>query len=405
MRTRRTVGPNTTMTQQWNCYPAGQPRTYYGPETVNLTQVFKQISDDPKRRWTRLMDGSSVLSFKPCRSESWIVVPRSSKATVLVADANPDVYCDMFLMREFLHGQFLPPYTEDLGHWFAGRMASYCLGPFHDFQTRWDQCKPTMETRTNLSVFLAELTDIRRMFDLLPRAKDVWRNKTELAKYVNGLHLNYNFGWKPFISDLMNALDALSTLNERLEDFVQKAGKDISAQKGSKDIEHTHETSWVLPFNSDWKLSEIVSGTERLRSTFRFSYDLPRIPGNSMYWRAVLDSLGFKLAPSVIWQKLPFSFIVDWMVNLTAYLQAHEDSWIQPEIFLQETCSTSRYTVSAEWYLERTTLAHEKFFLATGEMQLFQRINRMPTHISGLSYGDLDADKIRLLVSLGLSFL
>jgi hypothetical protein len=52
----------------------------------------------------------------------------------------------------------------------------------------------------------------------------------------------------------------------------------------------------------------------------RYSYTLPRLDSVLENVYAYLDVLGVRLDPSIVWNAIPFSFVVDWVVDVSTFL-------------------------------------------------------------------------------------
>jgi hypothetical protein len=52
----------------------------------------------------------------------------------------------------------------------------------------------------------------------------------------------------------------------------------------------------------------------------RYSYTLPKMDSEHELVLAYLDTLGVRLDPSIVWNAVRFSFIVDWVVDVSSFL-------------------------------------------------------------------------------------
>lgn len=280
----------------------------------------------------------------------------------------------------------------------------------------WDSIMPTMQTRANLFVFLAELRDVVRMFKLIPikhlrvrsrlakglkefssydkPVKD-WRSA---LKYGNDLHLNYNFGWKPFLRDVINTFEGVSSFDGRLQKFVARQNMDLSRKRSTQPTTTPLNKTWTL-YDPHWR-AEITGEVESRYSCFaRYAYVIPQMSEGELRWRSMLDTLGLRASPKNIWAIIPWSFVIDWFVNVSNALDTLDDGWVRPEISVSEAYFSWSWKYSATLRLypqSGWTGAGSKVADIVGTRYL--RTLGVPDFT--VKTPDLDADKIRLLASL-----
>lgn len=270
---------------------------------------------------------------------------------------------------------------------------------------RWSMVKPGLTTRANMAVFLYELRDLKRMFEVIPvrhlsrNWKDIFAYKMSgksAAKYVNDLHLNYNFGWKPFLSDIVSFWKAYNSFYTRLARFISDANSDVRRSCRDPLVSVDISTEIPLIYNT-WRLKYRISGSIIRSSTFQFSYVLPSYDYDEMRWRGWLDSMGLTLSIGNVWRVIPWSFVVDWFVNVSKYLDQYTSDWIQPWINFVQACSSQKVelTVDASVYLPSTGAT-----LDVGSLRYTQYSRTVGLPNISVKTDDLDADKIRLLTSL-----
>lgn len=265
---------------------------------------------------------------------------------------------------------------------------------------RFNRVKPTMNSRANLAVFLYELRDIKRMFELLPkkhlldkrgkRFKD-WRSA---LKYANGQHLNYAFGWRPFLNDVKNTFRGLSTFEERLSKFVNQANTDLRRHASDQS-----ESSGSYVWNGGaWEATLSWSFTAKHTSTFWMNYSVPNYSERELRVRAYLDTLGLQINLANIWAVIPWSFVVDWFVGVGKYLDAYSVDWLEPWINLLQASSSVKCEGTANVTLRYTGYSNPP--LKVGDFQFKAYHRRLGTPGNEVLFGDLNPDKIRLLASL-----
>jgi hypothetical protein len=162
--------------------------------------------------------------------------------------------------------------------------------------------------------------------------------KVGIAKALNDAYLEWTFGWNPLVSDIAKAYVGLQTRNDRmaLVPISVSAHEDYSA---------TDDTEIVPlgPSNLSVQFSRKVKSTytERIKGAIRNNLVNGQQP--------VADIL--QLAPRnfipTVWDLLPYSFIVDYFLNIGNILQAYSMNFsdVAWGNFTTRTLTTSDYAV------------------------------------------------------------
>lgn len=405
------------------CNGALRPWGLTGVRTCSLEGG--SITDYPGS--TRFAQCASVRrpTMKPCDHTKWRFAPSTSSVSLQYYNCGsvrtlevPYPYPDTDTAIDVVNAASLYYYT-DIGATAdpAPALLSSCVATansIHDptsHYARWIKAKPSMASRANLSVFLYELRDIKRMFDILPGKHFSVANWREVIKYGNDLHLNWNFGWRPFLTDLYKVGQGLRTFETRLYKFIGDANKSLVRHAQDPVIEGTNvpDRNSMVYWNSSvdgnfyWRHRSVWKAI--YRSTFHFTYSLPAMSFDSLRWRAYLDTIGLAATPANIWAVIPWSFVLDWFVNVGEYLERYSSDWIEPWIIYCQACTSMKIEVTRtseirhllSYYagrrppqvIEIGALAYSHYTRSVGLPQT-----------TWTNRGTLDADKIRLLASL-----
>lgn len=141
----------------------------------------------------------------------------------------------------------------------------------------------------------------------LPESSDIrkaWESvyKTPPSKRLANHWLEYNFGWKPLLSDVKEAAETLAS--HVLEENYKE---DATA---SATIKRTVE--WKPPANS---LDPTVRFDYKATYRYKIKYRLDQ------YWRAAMAQTGIDNPALVAWELLPYSFVIDWFLPVGDYLK------------------------------------------------------------------------------------
>lgn len=257
----------------------------------------------------------------------------------------------------------------------------------------WDKIRPQIEPKINLLVFLAELDELPKLAkSLLGKIHSLNYAGDELLELIHGSNglkvcaksnlkalaevtftrrkvaanwLELNFALLPLANDLIGLINACTGLADKL----------ASLRKGEGKIHHVHAsvTENANPekerlmgasctyCGSNCTYSAITSsergayldvqypgGVEtRVTCTIRYRYSLPEWV-DTFIGRvdALLQALGCSLSPAVLWELIPFSFVIDWILPVGSLLaRARLDPFpVKTEIL--DFCASKRVTTS-----------------------------------------------------------
>lgn len=155
-----------------------------------------------------------------------------------------------------------------------------------------------IERRANQLLTLCRAI-VRRDFPAIARTLGVPRKQLKRLKAKKGadLFLELHFGWEPLIGDIGTAVDILqSPLADRL---VKARGKRIKL-----DVQYSAGTSPKV--------------TSRIQGFCQSSCSATVMVSNPNLYKA--NELGFVNPASVAWELVPFSFVVDWFLPVSGFL-------------------------------------------------------------------------------------
>lgn len=198
-----------------------------------------------------------------------------------------------------------------------------------------DALIPAFRAAVETASFIAELKDFRNLVSLFARAGDRISNLvSEVPKWIGvykkgrvkyfdptigvaNLQLTANLSVKPLVNDLCKIHDALGGMREHLAKF--------NAQGQLVNRHHytgTQDSSWVLKSSSYENDSYRVEEYEKQFLTFHAAGDLTyrHVVDNDL--DLFLQHYGLRLTPSVIWNLIPFSFVVDYFANVGKMMES-----------------------------------------------------------------------------------
>jgi len=192
----------------------------------------------------------------------------------------------------------------------------------------WNKFRPT-KPRGDLGQWFGELRDLpKNPFD--PRL---------LKKRLTGLrdagsqYLNYVFGWKPFVKDLIKVYETSKRMHNilrflrRNNNVWRRAGGTIKNEFATEALTggniSTPVLSTYLYYDSSYSksvLTKIVRDTVWFKAKWKyhiaetdFLIDDPKDIWGSRLLRKLY---GFELTPALAWELIPFTWLQDWFINI-----------------------------------------------------------------------------------------
>lgn len=295
---------------------------------VDMSQLSKE---ERKRCYKLIQDAFNKKVFKPVKHDiiSWsIVVPgdiyqysgryirvEAGKYRWTMAAGNWPTDANILAMNAILN-DFTPPVPlsvtpRELRAGFAR------LRPDSDDQL----------SGFSLPNFILELKDLKSVV----RLKDISGNYVD---DVGGKFVGVNFGVLPFMDDInraMNMMDSIDKYLDRWNDFALK-GQIIDLHTtlwnfsaGDHKDHHYESNPWI----HDLKGYQNITSIAKLHMYIR-----PLRVTSSQRFKQKLRSLGLTKPLGVAWEALPFSWLVDYFLNIQALIAQFEkeDSLFQFEV-------------------------------------------------------------------------
>lgn len=273
----------------------------------------------------------------------------------------------------------------------------------------WNKYKPG-KPGADLSVFLAELRDLPRMFRVrLRRFKD-----------LGSQYLNYQFGWKPFVNDLCKFFNQTQRLANRLRFLRNNNGKWV--RRGGPVSNSTNSWTEEVPFGilpvltssfypSPSLPKAVLRWTDSKQTWFEasFRFWIPNIEDPEWIADVSRRLYGLNLSPEVVWELIPWSWLIDWFTNVGdimsnlsessaaenlvakyAYVMTHSRLRVEVDqtfVYKRIVSPTLLQTVTCKTYVE-----HERK----------QRVEASPYGFD-LSWPDFTARQLAILAALGIT--
>jgi hypothetical protein len=246
------------------------------------------------------------------------------------------------------------------------------------------------ELRPDLTVaqvpnFLLDVEDIRRLYQ-------IWHKNTSVAKNLAGLRLNWKFGVKPLIGDLQAIVEAISSTREKIAAFEKSLNQLFHRSKVMLEDSQTLTGTNLFTSETNTTWSAELHRQVTAHIVYR-PMKLPQIGALYKVLGGLLDSLGFELNPRIVWDAIPFSFVLDWFFDVGSFLGQYKLDTLELPIAYVDSYLQYKQTLKFESSTQITYGRTEfKPWIRSGgwttEETYFQRMPILPDFatISGLGW-------------------
>lgn len=216
---------------------------------------------------------------------------------------------------------------------------------------------PYIKEQLSLVNSLIELKDFKSLPNTIRSLVDFTRKffkRTGRKTLKDGVRLSADsylqdkFNIEPLISDIMGIYNSLVGLEKRINDLLSRAGRpqtrhyafrwvefpNVVDELGSPYVVYGTQNSefTVGPAVTYRKVRNVRYAPSTFHAEIEYNFNYTRYQVEHARLLATLDGLGVKLNPSIIWNAIPWSFVVDWVLRVGDYLDNFQVSNMEPQI-------------------------------------------------------------------------
>jgi len=359
--TRTVIEPSTTSTTVYSGAVVGHPEwvhnLYY--TTLPKRTLFEEItpnSEGSHSSW-KTFEHYKVSTGPPAKmsglwdySTLWINKP--------VVYCHTDPYFGQLAVNYGESGcetLGLPPFYSKI----AGS------GSFIPLPVKLEELK-AMSLRTMLPAIKAELSLLNSVFELkdfktLPRTllkmKDLmerlgsrFKKDASLMRMLRGGadgYLQAQFNILPLLSDISGLRAALSRSERRINDLVNRSGRPQRRHFAYNWVEYTdsYERKGVnatirplvgpeVSHNRTQLYADryVYNSSSIFHAEVEFNFNFTQYQLEHARALALLDAVGVNFNPAIIWNAIPWSFVVDWVAGVGRWLSQFTIAQMEPKI-------------------------------------------------------------------------
>jgi len=225
--------------------------------------------------------------------------------------------------------------------------------------------------KTSLSLF----RDIKfgRVWETLARKTQTRKTFREMLQTAADSYLQYKFNIAPLISDIEGIRDTLSGVNKHLNKCLTSAGlpvidrysydwqelESIPPEIGDRSDVESCIPRWDPPFST-------LTTVRPIREVFRaptvyhaqMRYTTTYTPLQRLFATelGVLDGIGLNFNAAIIWNAIPWSFVIDWFLGVQDLLDRYSVGFMDPEIVVLQYM----WSIKRKELIGQTLLVQEK---------------------------------------------
>jgi hypothetical protein len=214
---------------------------------------------------------------------------------------------------------------------------------------------------------LQRISELQKKFvvDLLPRKRKADTLRRILRRIVNrggassdaALQLQFNI--LPLLKDIASLQRSLVDTQKDVNKLLSNEGKrrksriEISLQgllNGRDD--HSLPVGWTSQYGTtpDYMIG-LARAHRKVRYTvsrcvgeMEYSYTLSEWQRENAAINGLLDAIGVNLNPAILWNAIPWSFVVDWVLGVSQYLNRFSIPALHPTTVIHRWCFSIMFT-------------------------------------------------------------
>jgi hypothetical protein len=219
-------------------------------------------------------------------------------------------------------------------------------------------------------------------------------------------YLQTQFNILPMLSDIVAVRRAIADTRNQLRQLVSRAGKPQKRHYKvilSDDyVDKLEKTNGAIPDGYVRKrmlAQRAVSYvTREFNATMEYSYSLPSWTNEDSLMEALLDRMGVNLNPRIIWNAIPWSFVVDWVIGVGRWLDQFKERNIEPTLYIRGAC----YSVKVVRFITTAVGFDSTDPCATIEESAYKR-ELIPSLYNSLLASGLNAKEFSLAAALAVT--
>jgi hypothetical protein len=226
-------------------------------------------------------------------------------------------------------------------------------------QTAHNVLLPQVKAELSILNSVYELKDFKSLPSIIQRIGKIpvrgRRALRELSRQGAGGFLFSEFAVRPLLSDIAKLRSAILRTQKRINDLVTRNGRvqrrhfqcRLPDQTGITDTSSfhlvnagpTHELYRSAEgLNIRWRNSRaVLSDSYKFHVEMEYNYNYTSYQTAHAQLLGYLDALGINLNPQIIWNAIPWSFVIDWVFGINRWLGQFKVTNMDPQINIRRS--------------------------------------------------------------------
>lgn len=173
---------------------------------------------------------------------------------------------------------------------------------------------------------------------------------SSLSRLMASSYLQWKFAVAPLISDIQSTWAAISNTEKKLRKLLDGAEKvrighfSVSFKEYDNDVVidgpaiNEFRDTGVSGSRRIWAMStrEIAYQPSKFHVEIEYSYVFLDLQVAHSRLLAYLDAFGVNINPAIIWNAIPFTFLLDWVIGVSRFLDSLKAGWMDPVVFIHQ---------------------------------------------------------------------
>jgi len=232
-------------------------------------------------------------------------------------------------------------------------------------QLAMSKMMPLIKSELSLINSVIELKDATSLVKSIQGAlkaillnKSLSRNGRTLSNmYRSGAdgYLQAKFNILPFLSDISGLQAALSRTEKRINDLVARSGRTQRKHFAFHWAEYINVSDQSSVYNilvearPTFLTRQVIHEPTTFHSEIEYNFNYAQYDVVHARLLATLDALGVRPDPSIIWNAIPFSFIVDWVFGVSRFLEQFGGFNMEPKINIHRYLWSVKRSRRCQW--------------------------------------------------------
>lgn len=193
---------------------------------------------------------------------------------------------------------------------------------------------PTRVSKFSAEMLLAKKTPLKQTA------------KNTLGRTAGGF-LQWKFAIAPLLSDIAAIQAAIALYQKRMSDMVTRAGRvrrrhfAFKWRELPEYINERDNTQWFPVFDPSGHFTpesryvsvrQVFSEPSEFHAEIEYCYNFTRYQVANAQLLSLLDALGVNLNPAIIWNAIPWTFVLDWFIGVGRWLDQFKVTNMDPQI-------------------------------------------------------------------------